>query len=201
MAFALRKHRRVGYAGLGMRGLGMTVHGVELQDCTAFGDNMAAALACSSANQAAVNASYGEHTGSYLGGGVYAGTPEAYARYGDPTYKSFTDQYQQICGGSTCHYDVLGNIINPAAQVTAPKAPVASPVVTPSATVAVAPVAAPSAPAGNGSSTPIPALHTSLYPASVGSWFTGSMFGGIPNWVLLAGAGVAAYSFAGRGRR
>src|SRR5689334_2549016 len=72
------------------RGLGLTVHGVELVDCSSLqGADMSAAYACSQANQAAIDASYGEgpapagynipsptmyaggsYSGSYLGPGV-----------------------------------------------------------------------------------------------------------------------------------
>jgi hypothetical protein len=37
--------------------------------------------------------------------------------------------------------------------------------------------------------------------SSTGNWLTDSMFGGIPNWGLLAGAAVAAFAFSSGGKR
>jgi hypothetical protein len=37
--------------------------------------------------------------------------------------------------------------------------------------------------------------------ASTGNWLTDSMFGGIPNWGLLAAAAVAVFAFSSGGRR
>ena len=44
----------------GMYGLGMTVHGVTLQDCSQYGADVAAGYECAQRNQAAIEASYGE---------------------------------------------------------------------------------------------------------------------------------------------
>lgn len=40
-------------------------------------------------------------------------------------------------------------------------------------------------------------LLDSLYPPASSSWFTASMFGGIPNWGLVACAGLALFLFSG----
>lgn len=70
-----------GYAVVVGPGGGQGVHGVEEQTCS-FWDQLTAS--CAGANQGAVNDSYDKHPGSYLGNGIYAGTPEAWAIFGDP---------------------------------------------------------------------------------------------------------------------
>lgn len=96
---ANRKRRRVGYAGLGLRGLrgfGDLVHGVQEENCTLLPFQQQ--YDCAQRNMSAVDASYAEHPGSYLGNGVYAGTAQAAAIYGPPptTYApapSYTPSY------------------------------------------------------------------------------------------------------------
>jgi hypothetical protein len=70
-------------------GLGSMVHGVELEDCGQY-TTVPSQYACSVRNQDAINASYDEHPGSYLGDGVYAGTPQAVAIYGPGGANSYT---------------------------------------------------------------------------------------------------------------
>ncbi len=60
-------------------GPGADIHGVDTAYCDATLNP-----ACANANMAGIQRSYDEHPGSYLGGGVYAGTEEAWKIYGDP---------------------------------------------------------------------------------------------------------------------
>jgi len=68
---------------VGSGGPGADVHGVDTQLCDM--STVGGQYACSVQNQSAIVASYGAHPGSYLGNGVYAGTPEAWKVYGDPS--------------------------------------------------------------------------------------------------------------------
>jgi hypothetical protein len=97
------------YAGMP----GQVVHGVTETYCS--GLPLAQQADCARANQAAINTSYDQASGSYLGNGVYAGTQAAFQAYGDPTdYSSMQQEYLSVCGGPVCQFDANGNIVRAA---------------------------------------------------------------------------------------
>lgn len=60
-------------------GPGADIHGVDTAYCDATLNP-----ACAAGNMAGIQRSYDEHPGSYLSGGVYAGSEEAWKMFGDP---------------------------------------------------------------------------------------------------------------------
>lgn len=64
-------------------GPGLDIHGVDTQPCNQ--GTVGGQYACAVQNQRAIEMSYDAHSGSYLGGGIFAHTADAWRVYGDPS--------------------------------------------------------------------------------------------------------------------
>lgn len=115
---------------------------------------------------------------------------------------TMSDGSQHYCDGGGAYISYTPPPVTPAVSpsvspVTAPVPPTPMPV-TPNTPAAVTPSGTPIS-TTTGSTTPAvaPAPPPSILPAGLSSWLTGTMIGGVPNWVLLAGGGALLLSMSG----